>query len=96
MPPVHVPDPFLDQLFGPGVEEAKEMYRNLKNDRQLLGALMLFGASPRIITRYEVQGDEAVGWDVDGQEVVRVPFTEPTYLRKHFDETHGAYRHNTA
>jgi nitrate reductase beta subunit len=96
IPPVHVPDPFLDQLFGPGVEEAKEMYRNLKNDRQLLGALMLFGASPRIITRYEVQGDEAVGWDVDGQEVVRVPFTEPTYFRKHFDETHGAYRHNTA
>jgi nitrate reductase beta subunit len=96
IPPVHVPDPFLEQLFGPGVEEAKEMYRNLKDDKQLLGALMLFGASPRIITRYEVQGDEAVGWDVDGVEVVRVPFTEPTYYRKHFDEQHGAYRHNTA
>lgn len=95
IPPVHVPDPFLEQMFGPGVEEAKAMYRNLKNDRQLLGALMLFGASPRIITRYEVQGDEAVGWDVDGQEVVRVPFTEPTYYRKHFDEQYEAYRHNT-
>ncbi|MEO8270259.1 MAG: 4Fe-4S dicluster domain-containing protein, partial [Aureliella sp.] len=25
IPPVHVPDPFLEQLFGPGVEEAKDM-----------------------------------------------------------------------
>jgi nitrate reductase beta subunit len=71
------------------------MYRNLKNDKTLLGALMLFGASPRIITRFEVQGEEAVGWDVEGAEVARVPFTEPTYFRKHFDEQHGAYRHNT-
>lgn len=96
IPPVHVPDPFLEQMFGPGVAEAKDMYRNLKNDKQLLGALMLFGASPRIITRYEVQGEEAVGWDVDGVEVVRVPFTEPTYFRKHYDEHNDAYRHNTA
>jgi nitrate reductase / nitrite oxidoreductase, beta subunit len=95
IPPVHVPDPFLEMVFGPGVEEAKALYRNLKNDRQLLGALMLFGASPRMITRYEVQGDEAVGWDVDNVECVRVPFTEPTYFRKHFDEQHGAYRQNT-
>ena len=95
IPPVHVPDPFLEMVFGPGVEEAKELYRNLKNDRQLLGALMLFGASPRMITRYEVQGDEAVGWDVDNVECVRVPFTEPTYFRKHFDEQYGAFRQNT-
>lgn len=95
IPPVHVPDPFLEMIFGPGVEEAKELYRNLKDDRQLLGALMLFGSSPRIITRFEVQGDEAVGWDVDDNECVRVPFTEPTYLRKHFDERFEAYRQNT-
>lgn len=95
IPPVHVPDPFLEMVFGPGVEEAKALYRNLKNDRQLLGALMLFGASPRMITRYEVQGDEAVGWDIDNVECVRVPFTEPTYFRKHFDEQYGAFRQNT-
>lgn len=95
IPPVHVPDPFLEQLFGPGVEQAKEMYRNLHDDRQLLGALLLFGASPRIITRYEVQGDEAVGWDVDGREVARVPFTEPFFERSHFDERFAVYRHNT-
>jgi nitrate reductase beta subunit len=95
IPPIHVPDPFLEMIFGPGVEEAKELYRNLKDDRKLLGALLLFGATDRIITRYEVQGDEAVGWDVDDKECVRVPFTEPTYFRKHFDEQHGAYRQNT-
>lgn len=96
IPPVHVPDPFLEQMFGPGVEEAKAMYRNLKDDRQLLGALLLFGSSNRILTRYEVQGDEAVGWDVDGNEVIRVPFTEYVYTREHFDKRFGAYRHNTA
>lgn len=95
IPPVHVPDPFLEMIFGPGVEEAKTLYRNLKNDRQLLGALMLFGASPRIITRFAVEGDEAVGWDVDDVECVRVPFTEPAWIRPHYDEQRGAYRHNT-
>ncbi len=96
IPPVHVPDPFLEQMFGPGVAAAKEMYRNLGDDPQLLGALLLFGVSPRIITRYEVQGEEAVGWDVDGQEVARVPFTEPIYVRPHYDAQHDVYRHNTA
>lgn len=96
VPPVHVPDGFLEQLFGPGVEQAKELYRSLGDDRQLLGALLLFGASPRIITRFEVQGDEAVGWDVKGDEVARVPFTEPIHHRPHHDDKHGVYRHNTA
>ncbi len=96
IPPVHVPTEFLEQIFGPGVESTKQLYRSLKDDRQLLGAMMLFGASDRIITRFAIQGDEAVGWDVDDQEVARVPFTEPTYLRSHFDENAQAYRHNTA
>jgi len=95
IPPIHVPNPFLEMMFGPGVEAAKQLYRNLKDDKQLLGALMLFGASPRIITRFEVQGDQAVGWDVDGAECVRVPLTEPTYSREHFDEPNQAYRQNT-
>lgn len=96
IPPVHVPDPFLEQIFGPNVERSKEMYRNLKDDPKLLGALMLFGASNRIITRFDVQNEVAIGWDVDGEEVARVPFTEPTYFRKFLDEKAGAYRHNTA
>lgn len=96
IPPVHVPDAFLEQLLGPGVAAAKEIYRHLKDDRNLLGALLLFGASPRIITRFEVQGAEAVGWDDTGSEVARVPFTEPCYERPHHDEHFDVYRHNTA
>lgn len=95
IPPVHVPNPFLDQLFGPGVEQAKNLYRALADDRKLLGALLLFGATNRIITRFEVQGDQAVGWDVDGAEVARVPFTEPIYVRDHHDARRNVYRHNT-
>lgn len=96
IPPVHVPDPFLEQLFGPGVEASKELYRNLGRDPKLLGALLLFGASPRMITRYEVQGEQAVGYDVDGKEAARVPFTEPVYHRPHHDVRHDVFRHNTA
>jgi len=72
------------------------LYRNAKDDPKLLGAMLLFGATNRIITRFEIQDSHAVGWDVDGKEVARVPFTEPTYERPHFDPKHGAYRHNLA
>lgn len=96
IPPLHVPNGFLEQLFGPNVEAAKELYRQLAYDKKLLGALLLFGASSRILTRFEVQGEYAVGWDVDGVEAARVPFTEPVYHRDHYDTRHGSYRHNTA
>lgn len=95
IPPTHVPDPFLEQLFGPGVEEAKKTYRDIPNDPKLLGAMMLFGASERIIDRFAVEGSVAIGWDIDGKEVARVPFTEPTYVRTAYDERHAVYRHNT-
>jgi nitrate reductase beta subunit len=97
IPPLHVPNGFLDQLFGPGVERAKELYRNLgaSENRDLLGALLLFGASNRIIERFEVQGEEAVGWDLNGTEVARVPFTEPVFIRDHHDQRFDVYRHNT-
>ena len=95
IPPVHVPNGFLEQVFGPGVERSKQIYRKLADDRKLLGALLLFGATNRIITRFEVQGDEAIGWDVNGDEVAHVPFTEPVYIREHYDAKHDVYRHNT-
>ena len=80
--------------MGAGVEEAKRLCRRVRSDKKLLGALLLFGASDRIIDRYAVQGDFAVGWDVDGKEVVRVPFTEPFVVRDAFDAAHQTYRHN--
>lgn len=97
IPPLHVPNGFLEQLFGPGVERSKELYRNLgaAENKNLLGALLLFGSSSRIIERFEVQGEEAVGWDRNGTEVSRVPFTEPIYIRDHYDEKYDVYRHNT-
>jgi nitrate reductase beta subunit len=95
IPPVHVPNAFLEQLFGPTVLQAKAMYQNLKEDKQMLGAMMLFGANIRIIDKFEVKGDEVIGWDAKGTEVARVPFTEPTYVREHYDAKHKVYRHNT-
>jgi nitrate reductase beta subunit len=97
VPPLHVPNGFLDQLFGPGVERAKELYRNLgaPENRRLLGALLLFGASSRIIERFDVQGEEAVGWDRNGTEVARVPFTEPIHIREPYEVAFDAHRHNT-
>lgn len=94
IPPIHVPDPYLDQLFGPGVEASKELYRNLIEDRELLGCMLLFGSSNRMLTRFEVTDTEAIGWDVDGKEVTRVPFIEPTFIREALDERHGAVRTN--
>jgi nitrate reductase beta subunit len=90
-----VGDGFLDMMFGPGVAEAKELYRNLKNDKTLLGAMMLFGSTDRIIDRFEVRGDEVAGWNADGEEVTRVPFVEPTHVRVHYDAAHNVFRHNT-
>jgi nitrate reductase beta subunit len=81
VPPVHVPEPFLDQIFGPGVKAAKETYRNLNRDKQLLGALLLSGASDRIVEKFKVEGKEVIGWDGKGNEVARVPFTEPPLRR---------------
>jgi nitrate reductase beta subunit len=95
IPPVHVPTGFLEQLFGPGVEEAKELYRELGADKELLGALLLSGASQRIITRFAVDDRSVIGWSEGGDEVARVPFTEPVYIREHYDEAHDVYRHNT-
>jgi nitrate reductase beta subunit len=95
IPPIHVPDGFLEQLFGPQVDKAKTLYRSLKDDKQLLGALLLFGATNRIIEKFKVEGDEVIGWDGKGEEVARVPFTEPTRIRDYYDKQHDVYRHNT-
>jgi nitrate reductase beta subunit len=95
IPPLHVPEGFLHQLFGPGVERAKELYRGLAGDPQLLGALLLFGSTDRIITRFAVEGETAVGWAENGDMVARVPFTEPVVIRERFDAKRDVYRHNT-
>jgi nitrate reductase beta subunit len=95
VPPLHVPTGFLEQLFGPGVDAAKDTYRNVAADPLLLGALLLFGATNRIITRYAVEREVAIGWNDAGEELARVPFVEPVYVREKFDAGRDVFRHNT-
>lgn len=95
IPPIHVPIDFLQQMFGPGTAEAIETYKNLKNDKQLLGALLLFSSTPKIIYTYKVIGEEAVGYDEAGVEIVRVPFVEQSVIRPLKDEVNGTFRTNT-
>ncbi len=94
IPPVHVPPRFLVQMFGWGVEEAMAAYRRAKDDGKLLGALLLFGATPDIIHSYRLEGNYAVGYSEKGTELVRVPLKEPIYVRAAYDERHQAYRTN--
>ena len=94
VPPVHVPPAFLVQMFGQGVPEAIAAYRKAADDKKLLGALLLFGATPQIIHRYRVEGDRAIGYDESGKELVRVPLREPIQVRAAYDSKYEAFRTN--
>ncbi|MBI4930767.1 MAG: dehydrogenase [Bacteroidetes bacterium] len=95
VPPIHVPADFLNQMFGPGVEHAIKAYKDVKNDKEALGAFLLFGNSPKTIHHYKVEGDYTVGYNEQGEVLTKVPFTEPVYVRPYNDEKHGTFRHNT-
>jgi len=95
VPPVHVPKDFLYQMFGPGVDKTIETYRNMKDDKELLAAFLLFGNSPRIIHSYKAEEKHAVGYNEAGDEIVRVPYTEPVFARPHWDPNNSTFRHNT-
>ena len=94
IPPVHVPPSFLSQMFGAGVEQAIATYRAASQDRKLIGALLLFGATPQIIHHYRVEGSFTIGYDDSGAELVRVPFKEPIFMRVAFDEKYQTRRSN--
>ncbi|MBI5725156.1 MAG: dehydrogenase [Planctomycetes bacterium] len=94
VPPIHVPPQFLGQMFGPGVSEAVRAYRAAPDNPRLKGLLVLFGSTDRIFTRFEVKNDQAVGYDDSGNEVARVPITEPIYERPFFDKDNNVYRHS--
>jgi nitrate reductase beta subunit len=95
IPPIHVPQVFLRQMFGHGVEEAVAAYRRLPEDKDLLAALTVFGSSPFIVHRFQRQGDVALGFDEKGTEIVRVPIFEPSFVRPFEDAARGVFRHNT-
>jgi nitrate reductase beta subunit len=92
IPPRWAPRPFLKQLFGPGVEDAIETYTN--PDDKLFGLLRLFGVTQQIITRFEVNDEEAIGWNEAGEEIARMPFDEPIFVRDEIDVRFDVQRLN--
>jgi nitrate reductase beta subunit len=94
IPPVHVPPAYLRQMFGWGVEEAIATYRQAPQNKLLLGALFLFGATPFILHHYKVVNDSAIGYDENQKEIVRVPFREPIHVRAAYDARFESQRTN--
>ena len=97
IPPRWVPRPYLQQMFGPGVDEAIDRY--VMPSRELLAVLQLFRTTQRIIFRYEIEegkkvyertvdgkawamyDDTIAGFDQAGNEVTRVSVEEPIHIR---------------
>ncbi|MBI4393051.1 MAG: dehydrogenase [Euryarchaeota archaeon] len=94
IPPIHVPFEPLIQMFGPGVPHAVETYRNAKDDPEIVGLIQLFGSTDRIIERFAIKGDDAIGYDAEGKEVARTPLYEPQVVRDPFDPALGIPRLN--
>ncbi|MBF0296590.1 MAG: dehydrogenase [Magnetococcales bacterium] len=94
IPPIHVPPAYLKQLFGADVEAAVNGYRKAMDDKKLLGALLLFGATSDITHHFKVTDRFAIAYNEKGDELVRVPFKEPIYLRPAFDEAYQTVRSN--
>lgn len=95
VPPVHVPDPFLFQMFGPGVAAAKQAYLNARNDKTLAGLFALFGCTEQTIAYFRISGDMAIAYDDNRKETVRVPIYEPVHIRPAHDRLYQIMRSNT-
>ena len=96
IPPVNVPESFNKQLFGPGAKAADAQNNKAKEDASLVGLLMLFGSTGKIVHRFKVEGDiktgHCIGYDDKGKELVRVPITEPIIIRDKFDKERDVHR----
>lgn len=92
IPPIHVPADYLEQMFGPGVQEAQDAYRNAPKDETLQGLLVLFGSSPEIMERFEVRNGVARGYNRDNKLVAEAPITEPRQVRQAKDVKLNVYR----
>ena len=96
IPPINVPDAFNRQLFGPGAKRAVELYKKAIEDIKLVGLLMLFGSTGKIVHRFETQGDietgYCIGYDDKGESIVKVPIKEPIVIRERHDEKEDVHR----
>jgi nitrate reductase beta subunit len=96
IPPIHASKAFLRQMFGPGADAAVAAYRAAREDRTLQALLALFGSTPKTIHRFEVRGNEVSGYDEKGEEIVRVPLTEPVWIRPPRDPKTNSLRLNVS
>jgi nitrate reductase beta subunit len=94
IPPVHVPLPFLRQMFGPGADHAVNLYRNAARDPDLAALLCLFGSTESVVARWRREGETVTGSDDQGAAVVRVPVREPVFVRPAFDPKFRVIRTN--
>ncbi len=94
IPPIHVPQEFLVQMFGPLVGAAVEAYRNAPSDHELAALLQLLGCTERLIAAWHREGEDVVGLDESQAEIVRVPVREPVVVREAFDAEHQVWRTN--
>jgi len=95
IPPIHAERNYTRQMFGPETDSAIQKYANAKDDPELVGLMMLFGATERIIHGFDVKDGIARGYDEAGKEFVSVPLREPSFIREYFDDVRGTYLHNT-
>ena len=56
----------------------------------------IFATHGQMDIAYEYDDTHATGYNEGGDEVVKVPMTEPFIERNHYDEKYKAYRLNTA
>jgi nitrate reductase / nitrite oxidoreductase, beta subunit len=94
IPPLHAPQAFLRQMFGPGAGKALETYRKAASDPDLAGLLCLFGSTDKIVEKWRRSGETVFGYDGKGKEIVRVPLKEPVHVLKGLDEARGVVRTN--
>ena len=95
IPPVHANREYLEQMFGPNVNDAIERYKKLREDPVAQGLLVLMGSTDRIMHSFKVKDGKAYGYDEKGDVIVSVPVTEPLIERKEMDAVIGAVRNNT-
>lgn len=96
IPPIHVPEKFTRQLFGPGAKKAVEEYKKATEDINLIALLMLFGCTDKIISSYRVEGNidngHCTGYDDKGEVLVKVPLKEPIVIREKYDAKRDVHR----
>jgi hypothetical protein len=73
-----------------------ELYKNAAKDSTLVGLLMLFGSTGKIVHSFAVDGDiesgHCIGYDSKGQEFIRVPIKEPIIIREKHDKERDVKR----